>query len=284
MSAPTPSPGPIPIPSGPVPATRRNPQLSLFYGSPKVGKTHAIAALPDCLLLELEPGGADHFPARKVDVPDMATLNQVLDQLTAQRKAGTPAAKRIAIDTIDVVEEWCDPEALREYKASVLGRNFEGTSILELPQGAGYFRLREKMGEMLWAFTQAADEVILLAHVRDRLITKVTGEVMAQDIDLTGKIRNIVCARSSAVGFMRRDPQSQLLVNFKTTEAVNCGSRCEHLKGREIVVGRLVKGQPVFDWSQVFLPEPEPQAQPLSPATGPGPQPTPTPAPTPVGA
>ena len=239
-----------------VPPSRQNPQLALFFGPPKVGKTHSVAAIPDTLILELEPGGADHFAARKLDVHSLEELDRVLTHLVELRKAGKPAAKRIAIDTIDVIEEWCDPAALAEYKASVLGKNFEGTSIVELPQGAGYFRLREKMGEMLWAFTQAADEVILLAHVRDRVLTKVTGEVIAQDIDLTGKIRNIVCSRSSAVGYMRRDFNNQLVLTFKTSDAVNCGSRCAHLRGRDFVVGKLgPDGQPVFDWSAVYLPE-----------------------------
>src|SRR5439155_5874320 len=137
------------IPDNPVAATRINPQLMLVYGPPKVGKTHALAALPDTLILELEPGGADHFPARKLDVPDLDILLKVLSELTARRKAGSPAARRIAIDTIDVIEDWCDPAALAEYKSSVLGKSFEGTPIIELPQGGDYFRLRENIAEML---------------------------------------------------------------------------------------------------------------------------------------
>lgn len=250
MSTPT-------IPDGPVPASRRNPQLALFYGPPKVGKTHSVAALPDTLILELEPGGADHFPARKVDVPNMASLLELLQELTERRKAGKPAARRLVIDTIDVTEEWCDPEALAEYKRSTLGKNFEGTSIIELPQGAGYFRLREKFSEMLWLFSQAADEVILLGHVRDKVLTTVRGEVMTQDLDLSGKIRNIACSRSSAVGLMRRDFQGNLVLTFKTSDTMNCGSRCVHLRGQEFVIGRAGQnGEPVFDWTSVYLPEP----------------------------
>ncbi len=237
--------------------------MALFYGPPKVGKTHAVSALPDTLILELEPGGADHFASRKLDVGDLKTLLEVLEELTRLRKAGTPAAKRLVVATIDVVEEFCDPAALAEYKASVLGKAFEGTSIIELPQGAGYFRLREKMSEMLWLFGQAADEVILLAHVRDRVLTKVGGEVVAQDIDLTGKIRNIVCARCSAVGFMRRDFESRLVLTFKTNDAVNCGSRCQHLRGRDFVIGTLKDGVPSFDWSAVYLPVPPPRGNDL---------------------
>ena len=99
--------------------------------------------------------------------------------------------------------------------------------------------------------------MILIAHIRDRLLNTVRGEVMAQDVDLTGKIRNIVCSRCSAVGFMRRDYNSHLILTFKTSEAVNCGSRCEHLRGREFTIGKLdAEGQPVFDWSAVYLPDP----------------------------
>lgn len=228
--------------------------MMLIYGAPKVGKTHALTALPDTLILELEPGGADHFEARKIDIPDQPTLLAVLAQLTDARKQGKPLARRIAIDTIDVIEEMCDPAALAEYKASVLGKNFEGTSIIELPQGAGYFRLREKFSEMLWLFTQAADEVILVGHIRDRVITTVRGEVMAADLDLSGKIRNICCSRCSAVGFLRRDFANQLILTFITAESVNCGSRCEHLRGQEFVLGRVgPEGKPVFDWSRIFI-------------------------------
>ena len=229
--------------------------MMLIYGPPKVGKTHAVAALPDTLILELEPGGADHFPARKLDIPDLETLMSVLAELTTRRKSGKAAAKRLAIDTIDVIEEWSDPAALAEYKASTLGKNFEGTSIIELPQGAGYFRLREKMGEMLWLFTQAADEVILLGHVRDKMLATIRGEVIAQDLDLSGKIRNIVCSRSSAVGLMRRDYNSNLVLTFKTADTVNCGSRCEHLRGREFIIGKPGTDGPSFDWSQVYIKE-----------------------------
>jgi AAA domain len=242
------------IPDGPVPPSRRNPQMMLIYGPPKVGKTHSVAALADTLILELERGGADHFAARKMDVPSMQALLDILATLTRLRKEGKPAAKRLAIDTIDVVEDWCYPAALDEYKSSVLGKTFEGSHILDLPQGAGYFRLREKFGEMLWLFGEAAEEVLLIGHIRDRLLTTVRGEVMSQDVALTGKIRAIACSRCSAIGMMRRDFNDHLVLTFKTSDAVNCGSRCEHLRGRDFVIGKVGSGgAPVFDWSAIYV-------------------------------
>lgn len=255
---------PIIIPTDKVPPSRVNPQCLLLYGSPKCGKTTAVASLPDSLILELEPGGADFIAARKIDVRSYGELVAILAKLTALRDAGTPACRRLVVDTIDEVERFCDPAALAEYKASVLGKDFAGTSITELPLGAGYGRLRDKMGEILWLLAKASEEVILLAHVRDRVITKVgSADVSALDIDLTGKVRQIVCARCSSIGYVRRDFQDKLFVNFKTAETVNCGSRCAHLAGREILLGeRGADGKLAFKWDAIYLPDPLSTSQP----------------------
>jgi len=243
------------IPDAPSPPSRVNPQMLLLYGPAKVGKTCAAAALPDSLILELELEGANWFTARKVDVPDMKALLVILDELAMLRASGNPACKRLIIDTIDVIEWWCDPIALAEYKRSVLGKDFQGTSITELPLGAGYGRLRDKFSEMLWLFTKASEEVLLLAHVRDRFVSKNTGDAASQDIDLTGKVRNICTSRCSSIGFLRRDALDNLYANFRTSETVNCGSRCAHLTGREILLGERVKGELVFHWSSIYLPD-----------------------------
>lgn len=252
----------VQIPSGPVPASRVNPQCLLLYGAPKVGKTRAVADLPDSLVLELEPAGADFFPVRKIDIPDMATLLKTLAKLTALKEAGTPACTRLVIDTIDEVERLCGPYALAQYKASVLGKDFAGTDIVELPMGAGYGRLRDAVGEMLWLFCKAADEVILLAHVRDKVIErKGVQDVAFQDVDLTGKVRSIVCSRCSSIGYVRRDFNDTLYVNFRTSDTVNCGSRCAHLTGREIVLGERGKdGKLVFFWERIYVTQPAPAA------------------------
>jgi hypothetical protein len=257
----------VQIPTEFVPPSRINPQMLLLYGAPKVGKTVVATMLPDSLLLELEPAGADFVSARKIDIPDMATLLKTLDKLIALRAAKTPACSRLIIDTIDEVERLCDPYALAQYKASVLGKDFQGTSIIELPQGAGYGRLRDCMGEMLWKFCKAADEVILLAHVREKLIErKGVQEVAAQDVDLTGKVRAIVVSRCSSIGYMRRDFTDTVHVNFKTSDTVNCGSRCGHLTGKEIVLSEKKDGKIVAYWDRFYLPEPtSPPAQEAAP-------------------
>jgi hypothetical protein len=247
---------PIIIPIAPVPPSRRNPQLSLLYGPPKGGKTTIAALLPDSLILELEPAGADFVTARKIDIRDMAHLQAVLAKLIALREAGTPACRRLVIDTIDEVEALCDPYALAQYKKSVLGKDFQGTSIVELPQGAGYGRLREAMGETLWLFCKAAEECVLLGHVREKYIErKGQQEVAAQDVALTGKVRAIVASRCSSIGYVWRNFADQVRINFKTSDTINCGSRCQHLTGQEILISERVDGVVRAYWDKYFLPD-----------------------------
>src|SRR6266496_1417977 len=64
----------INIPESPVPPSRRNPQCLLLYGGSKAGKTTGCASLPDSLILELEPNGADFVAARKIDITGMPHL------------------------------------------------------------------------------------------------------------------------------------------------------------------------------------------------------------------
>ncbi len=247
---------PVNIPTEAIPPSRVNPQMALFYGPPKCGKTTVCAVLPDSLILELEPAGADFVAARKIDIKDYGHLCAVLAELIRRREAGTPACRRLVIDTIDEIERLCDPAALAEYKRSVLGKEFAGTSIIELPQGAGYGRLRDKLGETLWLFSKAAEEVILLGHVREKFIErKGQQEVAAQDVELTGKCRSITCSRCSTIGYVWRNFMDQCFVNFKTSDTVNCGSRCAHLTGREVLLSEKKDGKIVAYWSSIYLPD-----------------------------
>jgi len=244
----------IAIPAGLIPPSRTDPQLLLLYSGPKVGKTTAVAALPDSLILEIEPAGADFVAARKIDVPDWETFVAALTKLIALREAKTPACKRLVIDTIDSLEILAKIAALHDYKRSVLGKDFKGTDLFELPQGAGYGRLRDKIGEWLWLCAKAADETILLGHVAEKYVERNgVQEVAGKDVNLTGKVGTIVCSRCSSIGYARRTFDDKLWVNFKTNDAVNCGSRCPHLTGKEILLGERGKdGTLHFNWSLVY--------------------------------
>lgn len=258
----------ITIPEPRTAAVRRNPQTMLIYSNFKVGKTTACAALPDSLLLELRYPGADYVPhGRIMDVPTPERFKEVLAGLTALRKAGKPAVKRLIVDELGTLDEWVFDLALDSFNHSPMASGkLQGLkSITDLPGSgsggsAGWGWYREELMQVHYKIIAAAEEVIFLSHLRSSVIKKEVGDVEIQDVDLTGgKTRRLFCGQTSAIGFMFRRrvaAEDQLVLTFKGSESLLAGCYCQHLTGKEFVIGRSTNGgPPTFDWSAVFLPE-----------------------------
>jgi len=223
---------PITLPTTIIPATQVDPKLLLLYGPPKVGKTTLLSALENCLIVDTEEG-SDYVSALKVKINSVAEL---LELSTAIVKDGCKY-KFIAIDTITRVEDWCEIHATRMYRQSVIGKSFEGKSVLELPQGSGYFWLRKAFDEVLAAIRPMGKHIILVGHLREKFLggkdLKSDTAVSSKDLDLTGKIKQIACSRADGIGYVFRHPVSKALtINFESSETINCGARCDHLKGK----------------------------------------------------
>lgn len=251
---------PITLPTTLQPPTRTNPRLLIIYGPPKVGKSSVIAQLPDTLMVDTEEGSS-FLTALKVKVNSLSELLDVLKQCEKARKTGQPLYKRIAIDTIDQIEDWCVEQATLDYKNSIIGGSFKGDSVLELPKGGGWRYMWEKFKDVKKAALLAADEVIFCGHVKDKmLVDKQLREVNATDLDLTGKLRNIACAGADAIGFVARPGDGrQLVITFRTSDLRNCGNRAAHLAGKEVVLGEQVDGKLVTYWERIYLNEPAPR-------------------------
>lgn len=248
---------------------RTNPQSLVLYGNYKVGKTTAVAALPDTLILELQPGGADFVPAAWVmQIPTADALISTLDALKAKREAKAPVARRIVLDHIGYLDDWLFDLALADFFKTPIGRGWKTKDgglkrITDLPSAGssggspGWAWYWEQLSIMHSRILAAAEEVIYLGHVRDRAVTKEAGDVVTQDIDLTGsRARRLFCGQSSAIGFCYRrrvGTRDEMVVNFKTSEIVLCGSSCPHLSGKEFVVGVSENGAPpTFDWKGIY--------------------------------
>lgn len=241
------------IPTAKSPATRVNPRRLLIYGPPKVGKTTAVAALEGHLIFELEDGNADYIEARKVNVSSWGELLKWCNAGKLERQKG--AKIRAIIDTLDKLEEWSEGDATTAYKASTIGKNFPGQSVLELPKGAGYQLLRVSFQSMLDMIEDAFDEVIYICHLREKMLGEPGKEVTSKDINLTGKCRLIACSRVNAIASLSRDKNNNLIADFRTSETIVCGGHCPHLKGKQIVLGELDSdGNTHFHWDRIYLP------------------------------
>jgi hypothetical protein len=76
--------------------------------------------------------------------------------------------------------------------------------------------------------------------------------VMSANIDLTGKIKSLICANADAIGYMFRKG-NQVFLSFKTNEETTCGARPEHLRNAEIVISEANdKGEIVTHWDEIY--------------------------------
>lgn len=239
----------IELPTKKVLATRANPKRLVIYSKPKAGKTSALALLDNCLLLDFEKG-SDYVDAMKLKIDSLQGLKEVGAEIV---KAGKPY-KYIAVDTVTALEELCLGYAKSLYMDTPMGKTFAGDNVLKLPNGAGYLYLREAFFKILDYIETLVPEdgsVILLGHLKDKNIDIAGKEVAAVDLDLTGKIKSLVCAKADAIGLLSRKG-NQVILNFKTSDEITCGARPDHLKNQEIILTESIDGNLVASWDKVF--------------------------------
>lgn len=134
------------LPKERIKATRVNPKSMILFSLPKMGKTTAVAALNNCLVIDLEEG-SDFVDALKIDVQKRARKEnksalQVLNEVAAEiEKANNEKQgyvyNYIALDTVTALEDIVLPLANDLYRSTPQGRNWVGDDVTTLPNGAG---------------------------------------------------------------------------------------------------------------------------------------------------
>ena len=238
----------IVLPTSKVKAERQNPKRMVIYSKPKTGKTTAYAGLEDNLILDLE-NGSDYVEALKVKI---SNLQELLDAGKAIKAAGNPY-KYITIDTVTALEDMIQPLAIKLYRQTPMGKNYDGDNVTTLPNGAGYLYIRQAFFQVLDFIDTLAPHIILSGHIKDKVVDDKGEMVMSANIDLTGKIKSLICANADAIGYMYRKGNKTIL-SFKTNEEVTCGARPEHLRNEEIVVTEMnEKGELQFHWDKIYV-------------------------------
>ena len=237
----------IVLPTKKVKAERVNPKRLLVYSKPKTGKTTAFAGLEDNLILDLE-NGAEYVEALKVSIPDLQTL---LDTGKAIKEANKPY-KYVTVDTVTALEEMIMPLAVKLYRQTPMGKNYSGDNVTTLPNGAGYLYIRQAFFQVLDFIDTLAPTIILSGHIKDKVVDDKGDMVMAANIDLTGKIKSLICANADAIGYMYRKG-NQTILSFKTNDEVTCGARPDHLRNEEIVITEMIDGVVKTSWDKIFV-------------------------------
>ena len=237
------------LPTQPVKATRVNPKRLILYSKPKVGKTSLLAALENNLILDFE-NGSEYVDALKIPITNLTELREVGQAIIA---AGKPYTY-ISVDTTTALEDMAKTLALKLYKATPMGSKFAGDNVLSLPNGAGYLYLREAFFNILDFIDTLAPNIILVGHLKDKQIELKGKEVNASDVDLTGKIKSLICANADAIGYIWRESNGENWISFKSSDQITCGARPEHLKNQEFLLSKLNldNGQLETYWDKIY--------------------------------
>ena len=207
-----------------------NPGILLLYGAPKVGKTTMLSSLKDCLVIDTEKGsnmleGYFHSVNSKQDLLDFY-----------KEAAEGHDYKYFALDTVDKLVEWTEREVCQEYQIE---------SINDLPYGKGYGLVRQRTINNIKKLQTLCPNVIVIGHRKTAASVENSTAIEPESLDLSGKLKNLIMAQCDAIGYMYRDEEDELMVSFKAKQAVEAGSRCNHLKG-EIFP---------FNWNKIYIKE-----------------------------
>lgn len=225
----------------------KSPKRTVIYSPPKVGKTSLVAGLDNCLILDIEDG-SDFVQAMVLKVDSYNTLHQICEKIKA---AGKPY-KYIAIDSGTELETICLSLALALYNQTPMGASYKG-HILSLPNGAGYLYLRQAFEMMLDKVSAVCDRLIILCHLKDKIINKADKEVSAKDIDLTGKIKQIICKDADAIGYLYREG-NKCMISFETSDEITCGARPAHLRNRTFPISEMMAdGTLRTYWDMIYI-------------------------------
>ena len=86
------------------------------------------------------------------------------------------------------------------------------------------------------------DHLIVVGHRKvARAIVDGKAIVEPESLDITGKLKNMIMSDCDAIGYMSRE-DDKLMVSFKSDESIEAGSRCPHLKGKEMK----------FEWKNIY--------------------------------
>jgi len=238
----------IVLPTTKVSATRVNPKRLVIYSKPKTGKTTAYAGLDNNLILDLE-NGCEYVEALKITISNLSELQEAGKAI---KEAGKPY-KYVTVDTVTALEEMIMPLAVKLYRNTAMGKNYDGDNVTSLPNGAGYLYIRQAFFEVIDFIDTLAPHIILSGHIKDKVVDDKGEMVMSANIDLTGKIKSLICANADAIGYMFRKGNKTIL-SFKTNEETTCGARPEPLRNEEIIISEMnEKGGLTFHWDKIYV-------------------------------
>lgn len=243
------------LPTEKVKAQVRNPRFLILFGKPKSGKTTIVASLPNNLIIDLE-GGTMFMDCLAVQARNINELAEIANAIKQKNKeCNGYFYKYITIDNATRLEEITLSYALALYKQTQMGKNFKGDDVRQLPQGAGWFYVRMAAKKVIDMFRDLCENFILVGHTKDKMINKDGQELSEMELDLVGKLSNIICGEADAIAYISRK-KNQTIASFKGGENITIEARAPHLRGKEIIIAESDENDNIsVYWDRIYLPD-----------------------------
>lgn len=145
----------------------QNPRFLIIFGKPKAGKTTLAANLENNLIVDLE-GGSEFLDALAVQARSVSDLGNIANAIKEEiNTTGKKPYKYITIDNASRLEEMCLSYACQLYRATPMGKSYQGTDVRTLPNGSGYLYLQQAVRKVIDMFRDLCDNFILIGHLKD---------------------------------------------------------------------------------------------------------------------
>ena len=231
-------------------------KFMILFGKPKAGKSSAMAALYNNLIIDLEDGykGLSALVVQARNINDFAEISRALQEEIKNNNGKFPY-KYITIDNATRLEEMCMSYAITLYKQTSMGKNYQGTDIRTLPNGSGYLYIRQAVKKVIDMFRNLCETLILVAHTKDKQINFEGQEINEMTLDLTGRLGDILCGEADAIGYVYRK-KNETIISFEGGENSVREARPLHLRGKKITITESDENNNLtFHWDKIFLPE-----------------------------
>lgn len=241
------------LPTEKVKARVKNPRFLIIYGKPKSGKTTLVASLESNLIIDLE-GGTEFIDCLAIQARNISDLGEIANAIREKNKeCNGYFYKHITIDNATRLEELTLDYARILYNQTPMGKSFKG-DVRTLPQGAGWFYIRQAVRKVIDMFRDLCEEFILVGHTKEKIINKEGEELSEMQLDLAGKLSDIICGEADAIGYVYRK-KNQTIISFKGGENTIVEARASHLKGQNIVIAESNDNDISVFWDKIYLPE-----------------------------
>jgi hypothetical protein len=256
-------------------ATDYNPKMIVFFGKYKSGKSTCVASLDSNLIIDLEDGyrALEVMCVQARNAADLFNVKKAIEEKIKENGGKLPY-RYITIDNATRLEEMALYYAKILYRRTNMGKMWgykkdsignllkdergnlvddPKADIRQLPEGGGYLYLRKAVKELIDMFKPLCSTLILVAHVKDKQIKKNGEQQSEMQVDLAGKLSDIICGEADAIGYIYRE-NNKTIISFEGGSDTLRGARPLHLKEQRFVVAESdEQGNLKVDMSKIFL-------------------------------